>query len=469
MFQYIFENRWMHYLLAAVLAVTMSLMVIQIQYVLLIVLGMFFLFRYRYNIIPIIITMLLVFVSDINMGLRIVINFAGISAIAFYFIKEYGLAYYKFPRFPSQIEIYLVLLICAMLISAILSQNLSAGIVEISRLISFIMVIYFLYALLKNVEDVYKYIYALIAAGVILSFSILINFVYSDIPAYLFQKGVIQEGGLLKNVSAAGGMLAVSLPLSFAAVFFYFEKRKKNIFILLFIIQIAALLLTNSRAAILSAVISIGYIHYFLARQYLKRTVVALVSLLLLLFIITPDVFHLVLLYFRVDRVFENTRYYLWDIAMNIFRDNPIFGVGPGMFKEHIYEYLPVRLNGWDEQQIEWVYSYAGIGHAHNFFLYYLAELGILGLLAALFLPVIFISLSYITLKVVGEDSRLKAVVIGITGVGIGLFVRSFFEATGLLTYGWITRDLPFWVCFIIILYIYKKYSNFNLNLRIGH
>jgi hypothetical protein len=46
-----------------------------------------------------------------------------------------------------------------------------------------------------------------------------------------------------------------------------------------------------------------------------------------------------------------------------------------------------------------------------------------------------------------------------ITGIGIGIFIKSFLEVNGYLGYGYLTLDLPFWLMFVIIIYIYQKYS----------
>jgi hypothetical protein len=50
------------------------------------------------------------------------------------------------------------------------------------------------------------------------------------------------------------------------------------------------------------------------------------------------------------------------------------------------------------------------------------------------------------------------------TGIGIGVFFRSFYEVDGVLTYGYITRDLAFWLIFIIQIFIYQrgKVKNFS-------
>ena len=46
-----------------------------------------------------------------------------------------------------------------------------------------------------------------------------------------------------------------------------------------------------------------------------------------------------------------------------------------------------------------------------------------------------------------------------ITGIGIGMFFRAFIEVTGILSYGYLTLDLPFWLVFIILISIYQKFN----------
>ncbi len=153
-------------------------------------------------------------------------------------------------------------------------------------------------------------------------------------------------------------------------------------------------------------------------------------------------------------------RYILWDIAFGIIKDNPIFGIGPGTFKYYIYKYLPVQLGSWNERLIYFVYKEAGTGHAHNFWLYRFSELGIFGFIGAVALPFIFFYLIYKVRKHIKNKFEYTVIVIAITGSIIGLLYRSIFESTGFLTNGWITRDLPFWIIFSIVIYIYQNLKN---------
>ena len=51
---------------------------------------------------------------------------------------------------------------------------------------------------------------------------------------------------------------------------------------------------------------------------------------------------------------------------------------------------------------------------------------------------------------------------VAIGGVGIGTLFRSFFEVSGILNYGYISRDLPFWILLIVLNYIYSKVKTSN-------
>jgi hypothetical protein len=54
---------------------------------------------------------------------------------------------------------------------------------------------------------------------------------------------------------------------------------------------------------------------------------------------------------------------------------------------------------------------------------------------------------------------------LGIIAAGIGLFFRGLFEAIGLIFYGYITADLPFWILFGILIFIYfntKRIQHFS-------
>ncbi|RJP69484.1 MAG: O-antigen ligase domain-containing protein, partial [Ignavibacteriales bacterium] len=215
---------------------------------------------------------------------------------------------------------------------------------------------------------------------------------------------------------------------------------------------LAALIITNSRSSILSFVISSAYIIYYFNRKLFNKILITSIVLLAILLFI-PTINELISLLLRTDRIFSNTRGFFWSVAFDIIKDNPVFGAGPGVFEEYIYKYLPVNLGSFFEKQMAWAKS----GTAHNFFLFRTADLGILGFITAIWLPILSIKLANKAIVKYKEyDREIFYLVVAIKGTIVGLIARAFFESTGLLTHGWITRDLPFWLLIVILLYLNK-------------
>lgn len=62
-------------------------------------------------------------------------------------------------------------------------------------------------------------------------------------------------------------------------------------------------------------------------------------------------------------------------------------------------------------------------------------------------------------------SEKIYFIILGIIAVGIALFIRGLFEAIGLIYYGYITADLPFWILFGIFIFTYfnlKKNQNIS-------
>ena len=374
------------------------------------------------------------------------------------FFKDYGLQINSYPKLPSIIKGYVSFTIVIMVFSSLFSDNILTGFDETLRQILFFVMWYILFAYLSEEKDSYNYVLVLISAGAIVAIIIIYSFIVSDISIYLLQtQGIIHEGGSFKNVTAAAGIFAVTIPLTFILLLLNLKMNKILTYSLyaILLIQVIGLFLTNSRSGLMAVFISISIILFILNRKTFKRFILFASLSFILFYFILPSISELFAIYFRTDRVFENTRYYLWNMSIGIIIDNPIWGTGPGQFKNFMYHHIPVMLGSWDESQIAWIFKNAGLGESHNFFLFRTAELGFLGLLGAILLPAIFIHLSFKVMKRNFYNRRNYYLLVGIFSLGIGMLIRSFFESTGLLSHGWITRDLPFWICFAIIIHFY--------------
>ncbi|MHB8579930.1 MAG: O-antigen ligase family protein [Ignavibacteriaceae bacterium] len=411
-------------------------------------------------LIPLFIIAYLVVTSDISENLRVVVNIGGFIILSYKFIKEYGLDFSIYKQVPIIVRHLIVYIILSMIVSSIFSEQIFTSLLEVLRLSAFFYLMYIFYSFLRDSNDVIIYLDSLVKAGIILSLAIIFFFLSSSEKMLTLEaQGLIHEGGYLKNVAAAGGIFAVTIPFNLAA--FYLDRftggKIKIVLTGALILQTVAMLLTNSRAAFLALFISSVFILLKLHIALLKKIIYSIVGLSFLIVSFFPKIIEIISDFIRAGRILENTRYYLWDIAFGIIKDNPIFGCGHGMFKYYIYKYLPVMLGSWDESQINRVYREAGAGHAHNFLLYRTSEGGLLGLIGAVALIALFFYLSQKVLNSVKYDRDWTIIVTTIIASGLGLVARSLFESTGLLTNGWITRDLPFWILFIIVIFLYQN------------
>ena len=67
---------------------------------------------------------------------------------------------------------------------------------------------------------------------------------------------------------------------------------------------------------------------------------------MIIVFIVYEPLDELVFNLIRVERGVTG-RDYLWSVSLNIIRDNPIFGIGPGAYKYEMFNYFPVMLHSW--------------------------------------------------------------------------------------------------------------------------
>lgn len=415
----------------------------------------------KQNWIVLIISNYLLITSDIAEEIRLAINIFNVVMLVYLASDKFSFGSLSYPKLPRTILLLMMLTIASMLLSTIFSSNIYESLIQCVRQGLFFIIIYFFYSLIEFEQDI-KYFYrAIIISASILALIIIITFIQSDKLFYLLiAQGFVVDAGYLNNQAAGGGLFAVSIPLILSLIFSkgLIELKIKKYLTIMYILQFLGLLLSNSRAAIFAAVISSLIITFVLRRKLFSQILKLILSLCAGIFLLIPSIFDVISVFFRLNRVVENTRYYIWDMALEIIKAHPILGVGPGQFYNHMYNNLPVLIGSWEEKQLRWLYDMIGngFGIGHNFFIQRFTELGIVGMIPTLYMPILFLSIGFKLVRKTANHLYFP-IVIGIVGSGIGLFLRSFYEATGLLSYGWISRDLPFWLL-LLSLFVFRKY-----------
>lgn len=252
----------------------------------------------------------------------------------------------------------------------------------------------------------------------------------------------------------------ISIPIPIIFYFYFMKKENQNkdislniikalhVFILIFIIY-----LTNGRTAITSIFILMLVYTIVERKRVNKKYILLILSLILIVFIIifinkgivdskiiiTKQITSSVSLKLR-EEILTN--------SLNIFKDNFLFGIGPGQFPI-IYPYYS---NG-----NELVF----IHHAHNDYIQFLVEYGTVGVLIILFLyykMIVFIR--YALKKLKGNSYHLfLATVFSILMFHFEIFT-SFESHIGILF-----QILIFLVASLyIIVYNFDKYYKSNSN-----
>lgn len=436
-------------------------------FVFIIPLLIFTFFLYRYNeqaIFFFVIVSYLTIVYEISVDLRNSINLLNFAILGIMFFYKYGFDFFNYPKINKNIFTFIILIICLMFLTSYINNSVIASSQHIFRVIIFMLICYFLFSFIKSNSQIILYKYAIIFSALIVSLIIIYNFLESGFA--LFYKDVyefVRIGGLFSNINAGSGIFINSIPLLVALIFANFYKNNfiKRINIIVLVILFLGLLLTNSRAAILSTLIALYYMLFYINRKIFFYIPIVILSFILILSL-TPFIEY-INIYFRLERVMSG-RETLWQIAMNIISQNWVFGTGPGMYKYHMYNNITVMLGTWEELGVNYFYHITDYGQAHNFYYFILAELGILGVILITFFVYSFYKICFKISKFYkNRNSLYYYTSIAIGGIGTGLLIRGLFEAIGIFSYGWITGDLPFWLMIFLLSYLHKGMCDSNI------
>lgn len=404
------------------------------------------------------ISLLILTSSDLNVILRFgIIAWAALSLSWFAYSnyireKEQG-------GLPPAVTCFVIFTILSLLFSSIFSGNPVKGFSATGRQFIFFGFAFLIYKNITGYKELIILVSTVVLAGIVTSSGVFYNLMTQGLIVLLASEAPIRVTGIFANINVAGGTIAVAL----LAIFFsFFLKNKKPLLYKLLLVSVtlflfAGLVFTNSRAALLTfALGGTTFILIVYPNLRVKFILSILVFLLAVLFI--PPVNEFFSFFLRFEK-FLNIRDHLWTMSWETIKANPFFGAGPDQFKDFFFKYITAPSGSYAEFMIKKLYTDAGdTGLSHNFFIFRTTELGIPGLITALWLPGMFI---YFGSKVAGKlrlvDWNGFILVTGALSVGTGLFARGFFESIGLLTHGWLMVDLPFWICFMIILFYYHR------------
>lgn len=392
--------------------------------------------------------------------LRIYLNIFLTIIIIYLFLKEYGFAFHKYPKVPKIIIYFVLVMFFCLLSASVTSIDPQTSLISLLTTIFFFTICYLFYSMLKTIEDVYTLIFSIIISTFVISISIFIDF-FSLGPAVFFVRGMLSNEIELSSMIRYTEYVVFFISLSFLISFYLLKQNSSNKYkitiILLVLLNVIILVFANSRGSLGAAVVSILFLFIYYFRKKIFIYLLITLTLILIAYSSIPILEESTEAYLRLGTVSE--RELFWNSGVEIFEDYPIFGIGPNLYPLYFATYAPPG-----------VYEHIGYDKItnptpHNLFLRYAAETGSLGLIVPIFFFIMYFSISLKTLALTKNNSREYFVLtITATGIGIAMFLRSFIEVTGVLAYGYLTLDLPFWIVVVIMIFIYQKFRLNNYN-----
>ena len=154
--------------------------------------------------------------------------------------------------------------------------------------------------------------------------------------------------------------------------------------------------MTRTRGAWLALVILIPLLILIYSEKKLKNLGAILISLSLLggIILLTPALSNRVSTIADLKMQSNSERLLMWQSAFEMFKDNPVFGIGYGSYKI-----------AYQEKYISPLAKEKNLEHAHNNFLQMLAECGIVGEIAFLAMWIYF---SYFCLRGWSREQNKK-------------------------------------------------------------
>lgn len=421
-------------------------------------------------LVGLIIITLFSIVSGFGSTLRLFVHITNFSLLGFLFIRHYGFNFTEYPKIPKPLLYFIGIYYFSMLISAAFSNYFFAGLFLIGRQTVFFIVAYIFYSLIKDIEYVKTIIISLVIVSIFIALSSVYDVSQSGIDLINIALGSRYRAlSFIANTDASTAFFILTLPIILIFAFLKEYKTIRGILLSLIVVITLGLFLIISRSAILSISVSLSILLYRV-RKMLFIKLILIGSVLLLIILLIEPINETLSLFLRFESGLSQ-RNYFWDLAYNIIIDNPILGIGPGSYKYLEFNYAPVLLNSWAGHIIVDLSRVVdGANVSHNMYLKFTSDMGIPGLLSVLYFFVLFFHISVSTInKAIKGNKVLYLLILVISTVLGSMFIRCFFDDIGILNYGIIVTDLPFWLLFGILIFFYQKpeeffvKTNFNL------
>ncbi|MEI8349192.1 MAG: O-antigen ligase family protein [Candidatus Omnitrophota bacterium] len=290
----------------------------------------------------------------------------------------------KLPSSP--INIFLCMYSVVVLVTLIHSSYFGESIKGFSRVPKYIFLYLALVELFKNdLKRLNRFFWIIMVVSAVT----FINGVFQSIFGFdFFRHNAIDGPTSLCRISSSfvhsndfGSYIITVLPLTFLIFSSLISKRKRLALLPVSLLGFYCLLRTSSRGAWLGFLIAI-IIYFFM---YKKKIAILIPIIFIILIMFLPYGFERVTSIFKTNQgtVWERTK--LWQGAWGMIKEHPVLGLGVNTFSKNFPQYKPA--------------DYPDLRYAHNSYLQMWAEIGLLGLIIFLAMPLTILAKAFKGIK----------------------------------------------------------------------
>lgn len=262
---------------------------------------------------------------------------------------------------------------------------------------------------------------------------------FQNILFSLYEVSKHRTYGTFSHPNLLGAYFALCIPISF--VFFLLQEKTylRSLVFCSWMLSMIALVLSNSRSAILSTMMSLLYICFFVLKQKKKIFffVMTLTTVVALLIMKQSAIWDSLLNYFRFQDKLSN-RNVLWANTVPIISGNKLLGTGPATFSKVYHSLNGMPAGDSPELLVEDIYESQRTGKAvhqpqltaHNVFFQYMT---CMGCMAPLFI-ILFYYLYYKQIRALfSKKAQVKFyryLLLGTSAAVGGTLFHGLFEST---------------------------------------
>ena len=316
------------------------------------------------------------------------------------------------------------------IISLVYTNNINVSIIDLSRHLILFLLVTLLVSLLKNNKFTFYRISVVISLFLLYestaSLSPLFHFIYNNGLDFSLISSINIDSlkGVTGNRNITTASIVIKLPFVIYSIY-YSKPFFKIVFGILLFFPSLSLLIINSRAALLSLILILLILILTVLVNHFKKS-------LNLLFIVIPITLSILFANSLVPDKSLNTaqriesiefsnesssqRFFLWENAFDYISKNPFIGCGIGNWKIESAAY-------WGSYGDRYLVPF----HAHNDFIEFTTELGIMGGLTYLFL-FLFVLYKSLVQYIKTRDLKFLILLLSLTALFIDSSLNFPFE-----------------------------------------